>query len=42
MDFKLIGSAMGLSKGRISQLHARGLKLMREGLRSVERFDLSF
>jgi RNA polymerase sigma factor for flagellar operon FliA len=42
MDFKLIGAALGLSKGRISQLHARGLKLMREGLQSVERFDLSF
>ena len=42
MDFKQIGSTLGLSKGRISQLHARGLKLMREGLRSVERFDLSF
>ncbi|MFL6573086.1 MAG: sigma-70 family RNA polymerase sigma factor [Burkholderiales bacterium] len=42
MDFKLIGAALGLSKGRISQLHARALKLMREGLRSIERFDLSF
>jgi len=41
MDFKLIGAALGLSKGRISQLHARALKLMREGLRSIERFDLS-
>ena len=40
MDFKLIGLALRLSKGRISQLHARALKLMREGLRSVERFDL--
>jgi RNA polymerase sigma factor FliA len=40
MDFKLIASALGLSKGRISQLHARALKLMREGLQSVERFDL--
>ena len=42
MDFKHIGEALGLSKGRISQLHARGLKLMRESLRSIERFDLSF
>src|SRR5262245_1782946 len=42
MDFKLIGAALGLSKGRISQLHSRGLKLMREGLRSIERFDISF
>ena len=41
MDFKLIGAALGLSKGRISQLHARALKLLREGLQSVERFDLS-
>lgn len=41
MDFKLIGAAMRLSKGRISQLHARALKLIREGLRSIDRFDLS-
>jgi len=40
MDFKLIGLALRLSKGRISQLHARALKLIREGLRSVDRFDL--
>src|ERR1041385_5079377 len=42
MDFQLVGAALGLSKGRISQLHSRGLKLMREGLRSIERFDISF
>src|ERR1051326_4750559 len=42
MEFKLVGAALGLSKGRISQLHSRGLKLMREGLRSIERFDISF
>jgi RNA polymerase sigma factor for flagellar operon FliA len=41
MDFKLIAAAMSLSKGRISQLHSRALKLIREGLRSVDRFDLS-
>jgi RNA polymerase sigma factor for flagellar operon FliA len=41
MDFKLIGLALRLSKGRISQLHSRALKLIREGLRSVDRFDLS-
>src|SRR6266704_2375421 len=41
MDFKLIGLAFRLSKGRISQLHARALKLIREGLRSIDRFDLS-
>ena len=41
MDFKLIGTALSLSKGRISQLHARALKLLREGLRSIDRFDLS-
>src|SRR6266480_421439 len=37
MDFKLIGLAFHLSKGRISQLHARALKLIREGLRSIDR-----
>jgi len=41
MDFKLIGLALRLSKGRISQLHSRALKLIREGLRSIDRFDLS-
>lgn len=41
MDFRLIALALQLSKGRISQLHARALKLIREGLRSVDRFDLS-
>src|SRR5262249_3296131 len=29
MDFKLIAAALRLSKGRISQLHARALKLIR-------------
>jgi RNA polymerase sigma factor for flagellar operon FliA len=41
MDFKLIGLVLRLSKGRISQLHSRALKLIREGLRSIDRFDLS-
>lgn len=42
MDFKLIGLALKLSKGRISQLHARALVLIRKGLKSLDRFDLIF
>ena len=42
LDFKVIGEVFGLSKGRISQLHARALKLIRNGLESIDRFDLTF
>jgi RNA polymerase sigma factor for flagellar operon FliA len=41
LDFKVIGAVLELSKGRVSQLHARALKLIRKGLESIDRFDLS-
>jgi RNA polymerase sigma factor for flagellar operon FliA len=41
LEFKTIGEVLRLSKGRISQLHARGLKLIREALRSIDHLDLS-
>jgi RNA polymerase sigma factor FliA len=42
MDFKLIGLALGLSKGRISQLHSRALQLLRKALETIDRFDVRF
>jgi RNA polymerase sigma factor for flagellar operon FliA len=41
MDFKLVGEALGLSKGRISQLHVRALQLLRKGLEAIGQFDVS-
>lgn len=41
-DFSALASEMGISKGRVSQLHARALKLMREAYEALDRFDVSF
>ena len=41
LEFKVIGEVFKLSKGRVSQLHARALKLIREALHSIDRFDLT-
>jgi RNA polymerase sigma factor FliA len=41
MDFTAIAADMGLSKGRISQLHSRALRLIREAYRAYSRFDVS-
>lgn len=41
LEFKVISEVFRLSKGRVSQLHARALKLAREALRSIDRFDLT-
>jgi RNA polymerase sigma factor FliA len=38
-EFVEIGSVMGLSKGRVSQLHVRALRLLREGYDTLNRFD---
>jgi DNA-directed RNA polymerase specialized sigma subunit len=41
MDFVAIAAQLGLSKGRISQLHAHALQLIREAYRSYSRLDVS-
>lgn len=41
MDFVAIATQLGLSKGRISQLHAHALQLIREAYRSYSRLDVS-
>lgn len=41
MDFTAIAAAMALSKGRISQLHSRALRLMREAYQAYNRLDIS-
>lgn len=41
LEFKIIGEALQLSKGRVSQLHARALKLIRQGLKTIDRLDLT-
>ena len=40
MEFQAIAEVLGVSKGRISQLHARALRLVREGYNALEQFDL--
>jgi len=38
-EFTEIGLVMQLSKGRVSQLHVRALRLLREGYGTLDRFD---
>lgn len=40
LEFQEIGGLLGISKGRVSQLHARALQLIREGYESLEEFEL--
>lgn len=40
MEFVGISKVLGLSKGRVSQLHSRALKLIREAYRELDHFDL--
>jgi len=40
MEFQAIGEVLAVSKGRISQLHARALQLIREGYEALEQFDV--
>jgi len=41
MEFTDIGELLGLSKGRISQLHSRALKLIREAYNKLSKFNIS-
>jgi RNA polymerase sigma factor for flagellar operon FliA len=40
MEFQAIAEVLDVTKGRVSQLHARALQLIREGYESLEEFDL--
>jgi RNA polymerase sigma factor for flagellar operon FliA len=40
MEFQAIGEVLEVSKGRVSQLHARALQLIREGYEALEQFDV--
>jgi RNA polymerase sigma factor FliA len=42
IDFHLLANMLGISKGRVSQLHARGIRLLREANRSLEQLDITF
>ncbi len=41
MEFSVVAEILGLSKGRISQLHARALRLIQEAFENLERFQVS-
>lgn len=41
-EFIDISVILGVSKGRISQLHARALKLLRDGYKTLNQFDQRF
>jgi RNA polymerase sigma factor for flagellar operon FliA len=40
--FDRVAEMMEISKSRVSQLHARALKLLREGFSGLNQFDVSF
>jgi RNA polymerase sigma factor FliA len=40
MEFQDIGAVLDVSKGRVSQLHARALQLIRDAYEELEQFDL--
>jgi RNA polymerase sigma factor for flagellar operon FliA len=40
MEFQDIGAVLDVSKGRVSQLHARALQLIREGYEALEQFGV--
>jgi|SRR5581483_867273 len=40
MEFQAIAEVLEVTKGRVSQLHARALQLIREGYEALEQFDL--
>jgi RNA polymerase sigma factor for flagellar operon FliA len=40
MEFQAIGEVLEVSKGRVSQLHARALQLIRAGYEALEQFDV--
>jgi RNA polymerase sigma factor for flagellar operon FliA len=42
MEFQAVGALLEVSKGRVSQLHARALQLIREGYEALEEFDLEW
>lgn len=42
LEFQEIGDLMGLSKGRISQLHHRGLRLIRDALGMLRSLNASY
>lgn len=41
MEFLAISELLGLSKGRVSQLHSRALRLIREAYRALDSLNLS-
>jgi RNA polymerase sigma factor FliA len=42
IDFHMLATMLGISKGRVSQLHTRGLRLLREACRSINKLDVTF
>jgi RNA polymerase sigma factor for flagellar operon FliA len=40
MEFRAIAELLTISKGRVSQLHARALCLIRDGVAALERFEV--
>jgi RNA polymerase sigma factor for flagellar operon FliA len=41
MEFTMVAEILGVTKGRVSQIHARALRLIREAFESLERFQVS-
>jgi RNA polymerase sigma factor FliA len=41
MEFTMVAEILGVTKGRVSQIHARALRLIQEAFESLERFQVS-
>jgi RNA polymerase sigma factor for flagellar operon FliA len=42
LEFQMIAEQLQITKGRVAQLHARALRLVREAYEALEEFDLDF
>jgi RNA polymerase sigma factor for flagellar operon FliA len=42
VEFQVIAEQLQVTKGRVAQLHARALRLIRDGYESLDGFDLEF
>jgi RNA polymerase sigma factor for flagellar operon FliA len=42
IDFSLLAVMLGISKGRVSQLHARSLRILRDAYRAMGKLDVTY
>jgi RNA polymerase sigma factor for flagellar operon FliA len=42
INFNVIATMLGVTKGRVSQIHSRALKLIRDAYKSLDQFDVKY